>query len=188
MATHSAARITAQMAVTALLFLPMPAQTRELKLTIAGGEVLTFKTSNGAPLPAETAKLKIDTAGFMVGMAKDPAKHAGLTWTYGFSVKGSAKIANVKVEELSPTAPPAELIRDEDPTLTNGRWMGRRAAIDTTDPAIAWLFTNKPSAFIFRFTVRFQDGDVQVLHQLAVFSAEAKAIYAKLAKGAQAKP
>jgi hypothetical protein len=161
------------------------AQIIEVPFHIAGGRVLQLPVTDGGPIPAEKNGIKIQVAGFVIGpSASNPAVPA-LTWRFAFSAKTDQQLEQVVVEEVGTSDSAKLMLSDNQPQLEKGSWVGGSETIKADPSTTPWLYSNAPSIFVFKFSIKAQGMPVQILYQPSWFSAQAKkAMISGYAKGA----
>lgn len=151
----------------------------EVPFKIAGGATVTLPITVAGPIPAEDRKVRIEGAGPSIDAGQPEG--AVLAWNFAFTNKGMKDIARVEVAEVSPSDPEVLLVSDTAPTLHEKLWTGSTKPIAVTEGAASWLFSERASFFVFRFTITERGKSPRVLYQMAYFPAEAKAQLRKIA-------
>jgi len=154
---------------------------------IAGGETVRLPVTEVGAIPAENRKALIEVAGFSVGPSNEDPKQAVLRWHFGFTSKRLKDLESVEVAEVSPSDVVVPLVLDLNPRLSEDYWMGSVSGGAVGPETTPWLYSEKASIYIFRFTLVEKRGKHMVLYQPAWFSAEAKeqfrAIAARITEG-----
>jgi hypothetical protein len=70
--------------------------------------------------------------------------------------------------------PVKTMVSDLEPVLREDAWRGFAEPLAITKEAVPWVYDDKPMMKVFRFTVRYDDDQQSILHQLAMFPAAAK--------------
>jgi len=141
---------------------------------IAGGEIVRLPTADAGPIPAENREVKIEVAGFAVGPSPEDPKKAVLVWHFGFTAKRLRELESVEVAEVSPSDVAVPLIVDSKPELIENYWKSTISGVPVGSETTPWLYEEKASIFVFRFTLKQKNKKAFVLYQPAWFSAEAK--------------
>jgi hypothetical protein len=141
---------------------------------IAGDQVLYLPVTDDGPLPAEAGGLTVRVAGFSVEHSKQDPTRARFRWTFQIFSKSPLALESVLVEEVFPTDVARVLVTDRAPVLHQDVWLGASAAVEADRAGTAWLFEDKPSAFVFRLTVKARGERAIVLHQPTLFSRSMK--------------
>jgi len=142
----------------------------EVPFKISGGKTITVKITDQGALPAENEKIRITAAAVLVGSSQENKKIPALIWSFGLTTKTSHEISKVTVDNVFPSDPAVLLHTDNQPKLKNGDWIGQIENGDPNGSSNPWLKSKKLSAFVFKFTVYFEDGSVTTLYQLSTFS------------------
>ncbi|MBB5206850.1 hypothetical protein [Chiayiivirga flava] len=145
--------------------------------TLAGGEVVKLPITAAGPIPAETRKLKVEVAGFSVGPSAKNPKAPVLSWHFGFTAKRLKPLESVEIAEVFPSKTVNTLVFDASPTLESGYWKGGVIAVPAGPQTTPWLYDTEASIFVFRFSVREKGKRPIVLYQPAWFSKEAKDVF-----------
>jgi hypothetical protein len=58
--------------------------------------------------------------------------------------------------------------------VRNDVWRGLAEPISVNKKALPWVYDSGPTMKVFRFTVRYNDDQRSILHQLAMFQPPAK--------------
>jgi len=151
-----------------------PQHTGEMPFPIAGGKILRLPVADGGPLPAENDQIKIQVAGFITGPSTSNPAIPALTWTFGFKTKTDQKIEQVMVEEVGAGDAAKLMLVDDNPSLEQGAWTGKSEATQADRQSAPWLYSSKPSVFVFKFSIKVQGMPVQILYQPSWFPAAAK--------------
>jgi len=145
---------------------------------IAGVGTVGLPVTDGGPIPAESDRFKVEVAGFVVGQSKRDPKQGEVTWRFVVSAKKEVELTNVTVEEVTPSKEARLIIKDEAPgKIGNPKDVLWRAS---TPPASAspadspWLYSDKASIYVFRFTINERGQAPVVLYQPAWFAVAAK--------------
>ena len=146
---------------------------------VAGGNTLSLPVTDAGPLPAENDSFKIEVAGFTVEPSKDNPKVALLIWRFSLTSKTSQQLERVLVEEISPSAIEKLIVEDQSPGLRAKAWHGASAPLEASRTSTPWLYDEKASIYVFRFTIQARGATPTVLHQPAWFSKPAKEQFRK---------
>jgi hypothetical protein len=167
----------AAMIVAAILFaLPDAASaqpTETIEIGIAGGQKIVTNISRGGPVPAEDLRIKIEFGGIIVGPSRTNSREPELVWNFSFRNKTNHNVLAVIVEDVT-FDPVKTLVGDLEPVVRNDVWSGRAEPIVVTKEALPWVYDSGPTMKVFRFTVRYDDDQRSVLHQLVMFQPPAK--------------
>jgi len=144
---------------------------------IAGGKTIYLPSTDAGPIPAENDFVVIQSAGFFVGPSKENPKQAVLNWGFSFKSKSLDTFEEVVVEEVSPSDTEVTYIRDSAPVLKNKQWLRNREPLVVSQTVVPWLYSGKPSVFVFKFTIKVKDQVPVVLYQPAWFSKEVKSMF-----------
>lgn len=144
---------------------------------IAGGKILMLPVTDGGPIPAQNDKIKIQVAGFHVGPRKDNKKIPELTWVFGFTSKNDQKIKKVSIEEIASDDPTIQPIHDDTPQLKDNDWSASTESIEVNSRTLPWLYSSKPSIFVFKFAIAMEGEPEIVLYQPTWFPAKVKALF-----------
>lgn len=146
----------------------------DMPFTVAGGKTVSLPITDAGPIPAENQSFKIEVAGFTVGPSKDNPSQAMLTWRFGLTAKSSQTLERVVVEEVAPAAVEKLLVEDHAPALKDKVWSGSSQPIEASKTSTPWLYTDKASIYVFRFTIKARGEPDAVFYQPAWFSKPAK--------------
>jgi hypothetical protein len=152
----------------------------ELPFKVAGGKIVKLPVTKAGAIPAETSDVRIDVAGISVQPSKENPNQSELIWHFGFTNKQLKCVRRVSVIEIAPSRTETTRIEDAAPSLKDNYWLGVTGPVEATAVSIPWLFEEKTSMFVFRFTIEGETGLPIELYQPTFFSAEAKAIFRKL--------
>jgi hypothetical protein len=159
-----------------LLALPLPAfsqPTETIEIRIAGGQKITANIRRGGPVRAEDLRIKIESAGIRVGPSSKDNRAPELIWNFSFQNKSTHNVAAVIVDDVT-IDPVKTMVGDLEPVVRENVWSGLAEPIAVTKEALPWLFDSGPTMKVFRFTVRYDDDQRSILHQLAMFQPLAK--------------
>jgi hypothetical protein len=146
----------------------------ERPFPIAGGQIVKLRATSAGFIPAQDDQFKIEVAGFLIGPKKDQPQSQAITWIFGFTSKTSEAIEDVTVEEVSPSDPAVLILHDGTPKLKADDWSGSSEAADVSREAQPWLYSDKTSVFVFRFTIKAKGAAPRTLYQATSFSGAAK--------------
>jgi len=147
----------------------------DMQFSIAGGKTVSLPVTDGGPIPAEDRDFKIEAAGFSIQPSLFGSKQALLAWQFGLTSKTSKTLDRVVVEEVFPSDVSKVLVDDQSPSLSGKMWSGSTVGVAPNPTSTPWLFTEKASIFVFRFTITpAGSGRPVVLHQPAWFSRPVK--------------
>ncbi len=147
--------------------------TETIEIGIAGGQKITANIGRGGPVPAEDLRIKIEVAGILVGPSRTNSREPELVWNFSFRSKTNHNVLAVIVEDVT-FDPIKTLVGDLEPVVRDNVWRGFAEPISVTKEALPWLYDDRATMKIFRFTVRYDDDQRSVLHQLAMYQAGAK--------------
>ncbi|HKA33250.1 MAG TPA: hypothetical protein VKH64_08565 [Candidatus Binatia bacterium] len=147
--------------------------TETIEVRIAGGQKIVANISRGGPVPAEDLRIKIEYAGMLVGPSRANSREPELIWNFSFRSKTNHNVLAVIVDDVT-SDPVKTIVGDLEPVLRKDSWSGFAEPIVVTKEALPWVFDSGPTMKVFRFTVRYDDDQRSILHQLAMFSAAAK--------------
>lgn len=150
---------------------------REIPVRIAGGQTVQVKVGPRGAKPAENERVRITAAAIIITPPDTLDGHPSLVWSFGLTAKTADPITRITVENVFPSDPAVLLHTDETPRLTEGNWTGQANNGDPMAKQNGWLQQKGLSAFVFRFTLRYQDGTEGVLHQLAAFGDDDKRFF-----------
>jgi hypothetical protein len=94
-------------------------------------------------------------------------------WQFSIRVKQPTPLANIKIEEVSGTAP-VLVLEDHQPRLDHTYWTKQSALIPANPQVLPWLYNPEPTLRIFRVTITDVSGHTSVLYQPANFNHKAK--------------
>jgi hypothetical protein len=151
-----------------------PQHIVEMPFPIAGGQILRLPVADGGPVPAENDRIKIQVAGFIIGPSTSNPAIPSLSWTFGFKTKTDQKIEQVMVEEVGASDSAKLMLVDDSPNLKQGAWAGKSEATKADKRSAPWLYSSKPSIFVFKFSIKMQGMPVQILYQPSWFPAAVK--------------
>lgn len=150
------------------------AQGKEVTVAIFGDRKVSVTMKDGMPISAEDKNIKIQVAGLGSSPDKsDPTKRT-LFWMFGFTQKQGPKIIEIKLEELSSDKPDRLVTTDAVPNLKKDYWSFTAEPVVISESTTPWLYESRNSAFLFRFTIRFEGGSQSVLDQMSIFPGQAK--------------
>jgi hypothetical protein len=150
------------------------AQTKEVSVAVFGDRKVTVVLKDGMPIPAEDKNIKIHTTGLVSGPDKvDPARRA-IFWIFGFTQKQGPKIIGIKIEEVSSDKADRLVINDSEPVLKKDSWSFSAEPVVISESSTPFMYENRNSAFLFRFTIQFEGGSQSVLNQMSIFPVQAK--------------
>jgi|SRR6266850_2107733 len=148
-------------------------QQKVVEIPIAGGQRISVAIADAGPVPAENERLKIEVAGMLIRAAHEGQPGPFLLWNFSFRSKDGFVPIAVAVDDVT-ADPLVAVVNDTAPVLQNAIWGGRARPILINATNLPWVYEEKPTIKVFRFTVRQADGSASVLHQLAWFPASAK--------------
>jgi len=146
----------------------------DVSYPVANNQILSFPTTDAGPIPAENDNYKIEVTGFSVGPSKEDPKKALLTWHFTVKSKKINKIETIQIDEIAPTYVEKMVLIDTDPTIKNGLWSGSLEPIEASSTSTPWLYAEKASFYVYRFTIKAENSEPVILNQLAWFSKPAK--------------
>jgi hypothetical protein len=159
-----------------LFALPLAAfsqPTETIEIGIAGGQKITANISRGGPVAAEDLRIKIEVAGIIVGPSRTNSREPELIWNFSFRNKTNHNVLAVIVDDVT-FDPVKTLVGDLEPVSRNNVWRGFAEPIVVTKEALPWLYDERATMRVFRFTVRYDDDQRSVLYQLAMYQPLAK--------------
>jgi len=151
-----------------------PQHTWDMPFPIAGGQILRLPVADGGSVPVENDRSKMQGAGFFTGPSTSNPAIPALTWTFGFKTKTDQKIEQVMVEEVGASDTAKLMLVDGSPNLKQGAWAGKSEVTQADRQSAPWLYSSKPSIFVFKFSIKMQGMPVQILYQPSWFPAAAK--------------
>jgi len=86
------------------------------------------------------------------------------------------KVSELRVEEVFPAKKAILLYRDNNPVFKDRLWRHNLEPIVISASNTPFLYTNKASIYVFRFTIIRQGQEPEVLLQPAWFSRKVKAL------------
>lgn len=149
--------------------------TETIEIAIAGGQKIAATISRGGPVPAEDLRIKIEYAGMLVGPSRTNSREPELVWNFSFRIKTNHNVLAVIVDDVT-FDPVKTLVGDLEPALRQNVWSGRAEPIAITKETLPWVYDDRATMKVFRFTVRYDDDQRSILHQLAMFRAAAKEV------------
>jgi len=150
------------------------AQVKEVAVVIFGDRKVSVTMKDGMPTPAEDKNIKIQVAGLGSSPDKsDPTKRT-VFWMFGFTQKQGPKIIEINIEEMTSDKPDRLVTTDAAPTLKKDYWSFNAEPVVISESTTPWLYETRNSAFLFRFTIRFEGGSQSVLNQMSIFPGQAK--------------
>jgi hypothetical protein len=153
---------------------PKSQDIAEMSFPIAGGKILHLPVTDRGPIPAENDKIKIQIAGFAISPSTGDPAIPSLTWAFAFKTKTDQRIEQVVVEEVGESDSAKLLVSDDRPDVEHGGWAGKSEVIKADKQSAAWLYSSKPSIFVFKFSIKVQGMPAQILYQPSWFTAAAK--------------
>jgi hypothetical protein len=139
-----------------------------MQAQIAGGQTVQVPMGRGGVAMTNEDDVQINVATFLLNPEKK------IAYAFGFTDNRKRALRNVRVEDVTDTAP-AILVDDAAPKLSDkGEWRGEVASLDFSDPRLGWLATISNTLCVYRFTLTFADGHTLVLHQGAFYPAAIK--------------
>ena len=155
---------------------------QEMPFKIAGGKTVNVIISDQGAVAAENEKVKITATAVLVGPSRENKAIPELVWSFGFTSKTNDEISKITVENVFPSDPAVLLVTDNQPKLKNSAWIGQIENGDPRGNNNAWLKATKLSAFVFKFSVTFKDGEETTLYQLSIFSEDDKRFFLQAAE------
>lgn len=149
----------------------------DMPFIVAGGKTVALPVTDSGPIPAENQSFKIEMAGFTVRPAEDNPSQAVLTWQFALTAKSSQTLERVVVEEVAPSDIEKSFVEDRVPLLKGKTWSRTAQPLLASRTSTPWLYTDKASIYVFRFTIKAPGEPDIVLYQPAWFSKSAKEIF-----------
>lgn len=146
----------------------------DVSYPVANNQILSFPITEAGVIPVENDNYKIELTGFSVGPSKEDPKKALLTWQFTLRAKKLNKIETIQIDEIAPTYVEKMVLIDTDPKIKNGLWSGSLEPIEASLTSTPWLYAEKASFYVYRFTIKAENSEPVVLNQLAWFSKPAK--------------
>lgn len=94
-------------------------------------------------------------------------------WQFTIRVKQPTPLADVRIEEVSGTAP-VLILEDRQPHVDQTYWSEQSALIPANPRALPWLYDPETTLRIFRVSITDVTGRTSVLYQPANFNRKAK--------------
>jgi len=157
-------------------------QVVDKEFPIAGGKTVSLPVTQDGPIPAENQDFKIDVAGFSVQPSILNPKQAALTWHFALTAKTAKTLDRVLVEEVYPDAVATTMVDDHSPSLKEKAWFSNLAGVQANPIFVEWLFSERDSVFVFRFTITPAGSPPVVLYQPAWFSRPVKEQFRQVVK------
>lgn len=152
----------------------------DMPFNVAGGKTVSLPITDAGPIPAENQSFKIEVAGFTVVPSKDNPSQAILIWQFTLTARSSQTLERVVVEEVAPTDVEKLLVEDHAPLLKGKIWSRTSQPIEASKTLTPWLYTDKASIFVFRFTIKAREEPDTVLYQPAWFSKPVKEMFREM--------
>lgn len=147
------------------------AQTVMVSFPISGGQTIKCPVTDGGPIPADNGTYKIIGAGF--GMDK-AGKAPVIFFGFNFSVQKSVSLTRVMIEDVTDEKA-ILLVDDKNPKIESLLWTGKAAEQKISKSTTPWLFDNKPTIKVFRFTISATSSPDAVMYQPAWYPVQTKA-------------
>jgi len=145
-------------------------QVVDKEFSIAGGKTVRLPVTQAGPIPAENQDFKIEAAGLSVHPSPLNSKQAALAWGFSLTDKASKALERVVVEEVYPSSTARTVVDDHSPSLQEKLWSGSSASVEPNPIFTPWLFDDRDSVFVFRFTITPAGSPPVVLYQPAWYS------------------
>lgn len=146
----------------------------DVSYPVANNQILSFPVTDAGVIPAETDNYKIEVTGFSVGPSPEDPKKALLTWHFTLRTKKANKIETIQIDEIAPTNVEKMVLKEVNPTIKNSLWSGSLEPIEASSTSTPWLYDEKASFYVYRFTIKAENSDPVILNQLTWFSKPAK--------------
>ena len=146
----------------------------DVSYPVVNNQILTFAVTDAGPIPAENDLYKIEVVGLNVFPSKEDIKKAVFTWSFVFTVKNSQKIESVQIEEISSSDVAKMVLIDTNPTMKNNQWIKATPPEEITPQSVQWLYNEKASVYVYRFTIKPVNAEAVVMNQLVWYSKPAK--------------
>lgn len=146
----------------------------DVSYPVANNQILSFPITEAGVVPAENDNYKIEVTGFSVGPSQEDPKKALLTWQFTLRTKKANKIETIQIDEIAPTHVEKMVLKEVNPKIKNGLWSGSLEPIEASSSSTPWLYDDKASFYVYRFTIKAENSEPVILNQLAWFSKSAK--------------
>lgn len=146
----------------------------DVSYPVANNQILSFPVTDAGPIPAENDNYKIEVTGFSVGPSTEDPKKALLTWNFRLRTKKASKIETIQIDEIAPTYVEKMVLKEVNPKIKNGLWSGSLEPIEASSTSTPWLYDDKASFYVYRFTIKAENSEPVILNQLVWFSKPAK--------------
>lgn len=150
---------------------------REVAFKADGGKTITLPVARGGAVPSENEDYKIEVAGYMGTLQKGNPADSTFTLNFSFRSKKNKELEYVRVEYVDPSGKLTPVVQDDAPTLKNGDWIGKSAALAATKELSPWLYDGSDSTFLFKFTIKARNENPVEMYQPSLFDKGTKALY-----------
>ncbi|MBW0001137.1 MAG: hypothetical protein JO015_18750 [Verrucomicrobia bacterium] len=137
---------------------------------IAGGSHIRLTMLGGTFAQAEDDRYVVTESGLTT------FRRGGrnfVRWQFSIRVKQPTPLADIKIEEVSSTAP-VVILEDRQPQLDHTYWTKLSSLVPANPQALPWLYNPETTLRIFRVTITDVGGHTAVLYQPANFNHKAK--------------
>ena len=150
---------------------------------VDGGKTINLPVTSAGPLPAENENYKIEGAGFNASLKKESPSESKLTWAFSFVSKKASELDSVVIEQVTKSGGLKLLVKDNAPALKNKNWVGWSSSESMTKDLLPWLYSSSDSTFVFKFTIKANDGSSVVMYQPSIISRRHKSMYLQAISG-----
>lgn len=147
---------------------------------IANGDIAKVKVTDAGVVPAENDLIKIQTAGVGISPSKIEPKKAHLSWVFEFITKKVLPITKVLIEEVAPSDQVKFIYMSTPKSIETVKWSGSPDTIEANIITAPWLYSDKATIYVFKFTIHIKDAEPVSLYQAAWFSTDAKTTFIRV--------
>jgi hypothetical protein len=152
----------------------------EQNFEIATGETITASVTDLVAVPAENRMFKVERADIVIGSSEKTPDKPELIWFFVVNLKEGSSFEKAVIEKVGPEKEIETLVEDIKPQINSGLWMGRTSTQALSQNENQWLYTKRPSVFIFRLTFTGKGFDKSVLYQPVLISVKSKERYLRV--------
>ena len=156
---------------------------RDMPFVIAGGKIVSLPATDAGPIPAENDYCKIEAAGIGMGHDHRDPKRILMFWGFSVRMKSSEAPERITIEEVAPSDVEKLVLDDMKPILHDSVWSTRTSPIEPNAQATPWVYSDKATIFVFRFTIKPIGKAPIVMYQPAWFPVSSKQALVHHAEG-----
>ena len=143
----------------------------KMPFKIADNQNVELRLTDAGAIPAENEDYKIEYAGLTLAPSPENQKIPNLFFGFAFTNKSDANVSEIIVEEVFPSENAIVIYEDKNPHFIDKRWVAKHVhPVIPSQEITPWLYNSKGSIYIFRFTIKKNDGRSATLLQLTWFS------------------